>query len=283
MRILHMKALSGGLLLAASLCIIGCGTNQSSHDDLPPSRPQWIARSADSTYPQTGVRAEPVTSLTQHWVHVQWRANPDEDAVAGYRIYRAAEHDPVHRYVVRDLRLDIDLPRGQDSYDWIDEGDSTGSSGNGNMLAPDEESGDSRGYYWSVRAYDEGNNVSEFSEPQYYRLISNPFALTVGRQEANLYALSWQFSPSTETDRPSYYAVRVYSQSGGPADVAYFHIERRYGSSETLSMDLSAPVHPLTPGQIYVCQLNAISDRRNADHTDTLAGAATYTTFTYSN
>ena len=88
---------------------------------------------------------------------------------------------------------------------------------------------------------------------------------------------------SSETDRPSYYALRVYSEAGGPADVALFRIERRYGSSEAVTLDFSAPVNPMTAGAAYVCQLNAICDRRNADHADTVAGAAAYTTFTYTN
>lgn len=278
-----MKALSGGLLLAAVLLFIGCGENQSTRDDLPPSQPRFASRAADSTYPQTGLRAEPVTAVTQHWVHVHWLANPAADEVAGYRIYRASEFEPSRRYVVRDLRLDIDLPRGLDSYDWIDEGDSAGGTGNGNMLGPDTETGDSRGYYWFVRAFDEGLNLSEPSLGQYYRLISNPFDLRVDKLEANRYNLSWQYALATETDRPSYYAIRVYSLSGGPADVALFRIERRYGSSETVTLDFSAPANPMTPNATYVCQLNAICDRRNADHADTVAGAAAYTTFTYTN
>ena len=139
MRSSPMKALSGSLLLAALLALIGCGENQSTRDDLPPARPQLVARGADSTYPQRGLRAEPVSSPLQHWVHVEWLANPVEDEVAGYRVYRASEFSPDRRYVVRDLRLDVDLPRGLATYDWVDKGDSTGSSGNGNMLDPDPD------------------------------------------------------------------------------------------------------------------------------------------------
>jgi hypothetical protein len=266
--------------LAAAL-LAGCGENQTASDDLPPSKPLWVTRSADDVYPQRGIRAHPVSSDAQHWVRLEWYGNPEPD-VSRYVLTRAPEErGPRNGDVVADLRIGVDIEAGQAQYAWVDVGNGTGGEPL-NLLAPDPASGFSRGYYWMMLAYDTAGNRSQQSNAQYYRLISNPYEVSVGRDTTNVYALSWNYQGNPDV-LLSYYMIRVYGQAGGPDSVAWWQQEIRYESSETVYMDFSQSQSPLHTGQTYVCQLNAISTRQTEGHADSLAGAAVFTTFVYQN
>ena len=266
------------IMLAALLIFAGCGSDESSTDDLAPAQPRWVPRTADDIYPQQGLRAEPVSNENLYWVRLEWYANSEPD-VQRYRIWRAAEFDTDvrRRYVIKDLQLGSDLEIGLSVYTWVDIGDSTGNTPL-NSLAPDPVSGETRGYYWWVQAVDESDNRSELSEPIYYRLLNVPYDLQVGRLSENVYRLNWryQFNPDM---RPSYYMIRVYSAFWGPDSVVWYDQVQRYTSNEYVDMDF-APSSPLVTDCTYVCQLNAIANQRGS-HADSLSGAAASTIFTY--
>jgi hypothetical protein len=267
-------------VLAAALAG-GCGENQTASDDLPPSKPVWVERSSDDEYPQRGIRAEPVGSDAQHWVRLEWYGNPEPD-VNGYRIFRAPEQvSTLNAYAVADLRVGVDLEPGGARYVWIDKGDSTGGAPL-DLLAPDPDNGFSRGYNWVIQAYDTAGNFSPRSEPQYYRLINNPYNLSAQRDSTNIYSISWSYQLNPDV-LLSYYMIRTYLQSGGPDSVVWWGQRILYQTSETVYMDFSQSQGPLHAGATYVCQINAISNRRTEGHADSLAGAAVFTTFVYQN
>ena len=152
------------LMLTAAL-LAGCGENQTAGDDLPPSHPVWVERSTDDVYPQRGIRAEPVVDERLHVVRLEWYANPEPD-VMGYRILRAPEDgDPNRGYVVADLRFGSDIEAGQERYAWLDNGDSTGGTRR-DLLAPDPETNITRGYYWTLQAYDTAGNRWDCPSPR---------------------------------------------------------------------------------------------------------------------
>jgi hypothetical protein len=266
-------------LLAAALLISGCGNDSSSSDNQPPSTPRLVAHTSDSDYAQFGIRAEPVANESVYLVRVEWYANPEPD-VAGYRIWRVNEFgEPRRHYVVKDLRMNTDLIPGRAVYSYIDQGDSLDGM-QANLLTPDSLTGESRGYYWEVQAYDTANNRSDYSARVYYRLISNPYNLSVYHTTGNDYVAVWQYTPKVFSDTPSYFMIRAYSYYYGPDSVVYFTSP----PAQLYQTDCSWTMHltgPLISDCTYVCQINAIVNHPNAAHTDSLAGAAAFTTFTY--
>jgi len=266
--------------LAATL-FGGCGEDQTAGDDLPPSKPLWVARSADDVYPQRGIRAQPVSSDAQHHVRLEWYGNPEPDVGRYVIVRKPEEFGPLNGYAVADLRIGVDLEAGQAQYAWVDVGDTTGGAPL-DLLAPHPETGFSRGYYWMLQAFDTAGNRSQQSDAQYYRLINNPYEVFVRRDTANVYAVNWNYQGNPDV-LLSYYMIRVYGQAGGPDSVVWWQQAIRYESSETVYMDFSQSQAPLRAGQTYVCQLNAISTRRTEAHADSLAGAAVFTTFVYQN
>jgi hypothetical protein len=279
-----LRFLSAVLFLFLALVLVtGCGQDQSSKDDIPPSAPVWLVRSADDSYPQQGIRAEPVQNdlmhqgNNEHFVRLEWYANPESDVVT-YRVWRVGEHDtPQHHAPVKDLRLGVDVAEGQSTYFWVDKGDDP-NSGTFNNLAPDESTGQSRGYYWELQAIDSAGNRSTLSPRIYYRLLANPSTLSVDRDSLSGYHFSYEFTPNSYDDVPLYDVLRIYSQAWGRDSLALFTTYHRYDTFYSLPLTFA---HPLTRDCTYVCQVNTICNRANESHTDSLAGAAAFTTFKY--
>lgn len=265
--------------LAGLLLLTGCGGDQSTRDDLAPSKPTLVQRSSDREYPQRGIRAEPVQLDGLHYVRVEWYANPEPD-IAGYRIYRGGEWEPLQRYPVDDIGLD-ELETDGDRYFWIDKGvDYNGIPAD--LLAPDS-TGMSRGYYWWVVAYDEAGNRSEFSDQAYYRLLKNPTHVVVSRLGTNQYQLYWQFPESDVSERPAYAMLRIYRWLYGRDSLVYYQQYPTHGTDESVTMDFSTSPTALVQDCTYVAQINLIADQPNEAHVDTLAGSAAYATFPYQN
>src|SRR5512142_1060875 len=99
------------LLMLLAAWIAGCGENASSRDDVAPVPPRIVTRSADNVYAQTGIRAQPASRDDQYRVRIEWYPNAESD-VAGYRIWRRREDEPVsHHGILRDLRFGVNLDR----------------------------------------------------------------------------------------------------------------------------------------------------------------------------
>lgn len=269
------------LMIAFCVWIAGCGEDETPVDDVAPTTPVWVERSPDNVYPQAGIRAEPVQASSFYWVRLEWFANPEPD-ILGYRMLRVSEFGDVERpFVAADLRLGIDLEPGLDRYFWVDNGDSIADIPT-NLLAPNPEDGTTRGYYWTIEAYDTALNKSARAPLRYYRLINNPYNVSVTRSDTNTYAANWSYLPNPDV-LLSYYMLRVYRQDGGLDSVVWWLFTQRYQNEETVMMDFSQVQNPLIPGRTYVCQINAIANGVTEAHRDSLAGSAVYTTFVYQN
>jgi hypothetical protein len=264
-----------------ALLIAGCGRDQNTHDDLAPSKPTLVDRSADDVYPQTGIRAEPVQSDVHHKVRLEWNANPEPDVV-GYRIYRNREWDaPVRHYIIKELHIGEEIPAGATTYSFVDEGNDVEGVPM-DLLAPDS-TGRARGYYWEVMAFDEAGNRSQMSDRAYYRLLPNPSNINVGRVSEAVYSVTWDYGGSDESDRPSYAFIRVYSATFGPDSAIGWDQVFFYGSQGEATIDSLHNFHGMVADQTYVVQLNLINNQPNPDHAEALAGSAAYTTFVYHN
>ncbi|HEY3296652.1 MAG TPA: hypothetical protein VGL38_14570 [bacterium] len=281
-----LSATAAGLVLALAL-LSGCGQDQSSKDDLAPSAPRWVDRSADNMYAQQGIRAEPVQNdlghpnSDYHWVHLEWYANPESD-VTTYRVWRISEteQNPLRHYVIKDLRVGLDLPEGQSIFSWVDRGENP-NDGSQDNLAPDETTGQSRGFYWEIQAIDSAGNRSTLSPRLYYRLLANPTTLSAERAAAQVYTLNYVYTPGSEDDRPLYDMIRVYSHYYGPDSLVTFQQIHRYETLASITLDFRGIAASLVRDCTYVCQVNVICNRVNEAHTDSLAGAAAFTTFSY--
>lgn len=271
-------ALTGFVLLAA-----GCGENVSSGDLSPPAAPVFVPRSPDDVYAQTGIRPEPVDLDRNYWVRIEWYANSEPDVLdgGGYRIWRMWEGDTLQRaHVVADLRYGVDLDL-EDRHYWTDHGlNSLGEQTR--ELAPDSVTGDSRGFFWFMQALDTDGNKSVSSDTIYFRLINNPFDLTIMREAADQYRMSWSYDPSSVLEI-SYYYIRIYEESGGPDAKMWDFITRQYGSQAIVYLNEDGEAGNFERGTNYVWQLNVVSDREIEGHAGNDAGAAVFTIFEYYN
>jgi hypothetical protein len=263
-------------LLIVLLVLSGCGQDQSTSDNQPPSAPR----------PQI-IRAEPVpaSSDDRHWARITWYGNPEPD-VAGYRVWRVPEFVSIsQRYVIKDLHVGpgADFEPGRALCSWVDQGDTT--NGNPlNQLQPDPVTGESRGFYWYLEAYDESGNRSGFSDPIYYRLINNPRNLTVGRVSPNSYRANWQYANNPDV-MIDYCTLRVYPLWLGPDSTVKFQQDHIYQADCSSSLDFSEVLRPMITDCTYVLQLDVTSSLpAPGQHADTTrAGSAVFATFTYRN
>lgn len=265
-------------IIFAGLILAGCGEDSSTVDNVPPSVPVLMVRSADDIYPQRGIRPEPSTYDQNYWVRLEWRKNTEPD-IFGYRVWRCGEWDTTSTgeltggYVIADMRLGTDF--NADTLVWIDRAS--------NILAPELSDGTTRGYYWQIEAYDDAGNYSGRSSSQYYRLMKNPLNPQVEKITDGLYRIRWQYDNSSDVYL-SYYMLRIFSEQYGPDSVMWYQKTQLYGSDNAVLLNSdSTAIRPFVPGTTYRCQINAVADQPTPLHRYGLAGSAVYTTFTYQN
>ncbi|MCC6477051.1 hypothetical protein IT157_08345 [bacterium] len=265
------------LLATAWLLILGCGGDSQSRDDIPPQKPIWVQRSSDQAYAQSGIRPEPVNSDRAHWVRLEWQRNPEED-LEGYRVRRWSEHTNLTESpIIADLTVGLELVDGQ-ILSWIDRGlDENGT--NADLLAP--LNGMTRGYWWVIQAYDTAGNRSQFSDSVYYRLLDNPYEMSVDRAGPDNYVLSWFYPVGSAESFLSFYKIRVYSRYWGSDSLAWDYLVTLYTEQNSVTLQSGGASAPMMRDCTYVWQLNAISNAVSDTHDVANAGAATYTTFLY--
>lgn len=273
-----MKVLTLFVLVCVFAVFVGCGDDTESTDNIPPQNPVLVPRSDDASYPQSGIRAEPTPSESNYWVRLEWYRNTEPDVV-GYRVRRWHEHTGSNDAItVADVAVGVEIP-DTEILSWVDRGfDQFGNPSN--ALAPNDQ-GTMRGYWWQVLAYDTAGNRSGWSDSVYYRLMWNPYNLTVSRFAADDYRLSWSYPIGGVSTFLSYYKLRVYSQWYGRDSLVWDHQVILYGQQNSVGLGSGGATGPMVNDCTYVWQLNAVSLAASDTHDVALAGSSVYTTFVY--
>ncbi len=126
------------------ILLTACG--KEIEDPFPPSKPEWIPKSAVEIWPETGIDAEP-----GNIIFLEWYPNPETD-IDGYALYRLAESDTLRKFY-RVAYIALDNP----------------------FIAHTEYRDDSvsvnERYDYYLRARDTGGNLSDPSDTLNYKLL----------------------------------------------------------------------------------------------------------------
>ena len=137
--------LCGMLIIGLSLLWVGCERG-SDRDTVPPNPPVVLPSSEPTSSDEQGIDAIP----ERDWIRLEWWAGPEED-LAGYEIYRRREDEAVDSLIAVLLIEEI--------------------SGDVAFYVDDEAELHVR-YFYTIKAFDESDNVSTASEPLTYMLLS---------------------------------------------------------------------------------------------------------------
>jgi hypothetical protein len=144
------------LIFHFSFFIFNCGLN--IEDATPPSPPQWVQKSLPEEWPERGIDAH-----ESGGIYLEWEHSLQED-IALYSIYRSIWFDELDSLGGDELvaRLNVDL-NFQSEY-------------------VDRQADIRMQYMYKINCSDVSNNVSEFSDPQFYSLLPQ---LGVGSMHPN--------------------------------------------------------------------------------------------------
>lgn len=260
--------LIGVVTLLLAILAAGCGGDSEDADTTPPVAPTLKPRSADSLYAQTGIRPEAGVTDREYFIRVEWYRNREED-LAGYYVYRHGESDTEFPQTPLDnLILGQDISFYEDPY-FIDY-----DTGN---LQPDEMTGETRGYYYAVRAYDQFGNLSDWSASAYYRLIGNPQGLSVTNSSPGQYYLEWNYESGPDVFF-DYFMIRVWDAETGQR--AWHMKYTAFGSTFSVALNANGTAEPFISGRRYVWKLSVIANSYPPDRSP--AGCAAKTNFVYS-
>jgi hypothetical protein len=231
-------------------------------------RPVLKPHSVETDYAETGIRPEAVTDPRNYWIRLDWYRNYEDD-LGGYQVYRHAEDEtefpttPIGNLILRlNLSPNID-PYFIDMDTW--------------NLQPNDTTGETRGYWYAVRAYDQVGNLSDLSEPAYYRLVANPLSFDVTGSEAGGYYLEWTYesSPGVLID---YYMMRVWDE--GTNEPMWWMRYTEYGATHRVLLNADGTaVNPFVPGRTYIWKLNVVANSSQPNRSP--AGSAVKRTFVY--
>ncbi len=253
-------------ILGFFILMAGCGEDSSDTDATPPTTPVLKPRSVDSLYEEAGIRPEAFNVLN-YWIRVEWYLNTEDD-LKGYFIYRRGEEEesfPEGHY--DHVVLGEDFYLGEDPF-YIDY-----DTGN---LRPEPSTGDTRGYYYAVRAYDESGNFSEFSPVAYYRLIANPLSLAVTTSHTGERYLNWTFQSGPEVFI-DYYMLRIWDKETGQP--MWWTKYTDFSSTHSVLLNEDNALETFVPGQYYVWKLSVIANSNPPERSP--AGCAVKTEFRY--
>ena len=260
-QLIMLMAVLGFLILMA-----GCGEDSPDSDATPPTTPVLKPRSVDSLYEEAGIRPEAANSLN-YWIRVEWYLNTEDD-LKGYFIYRRGEDEEVFpEAYVGNVVAGEDFFLGEDPY-FIDYDTAT--------LRPDPSTGETRGYYYRVRAYDESDNLSNFSPVVYYRLIANPLSLAVTTSHTGDRYLEWTFQPSPGVFI-DYYMIRIWDKETDQP--MWWTKYSNFGSTLSVLLDEDNALETFIPGRNYVWKLSVIANSNSPERSP--AGCAVKKEFTY--
>ena len=255
-----LMAVLGFLILMA-----GCGEDSPDTDATPPTAPVLKPRSVDSLYEERGIRPE-ASGVLSYWIRLEWYLNSEDD-LQGYYVYRRGEDEDISPEVyVGNVVLGEDFFPGEEPY-FIDY-----STGN---LRPDPSTGETRGYYYRVQAYDESGNVSDFSPVAYYRLIANPLSPSVSGYPGEYY-LNWTFESGPEVFI-DYYMLRVWNKDTG--EPMWWTKYSNFGSTHQVLLNEENALEAFESGQYYVWKISVIANSNPPERSP--AGSAVKMEFRY--
>ncbi len=186
------------LVTVFSICLmlfLSCGKNSEVDDVNPPSPPEMIVKSMEFAQVETGVDAVP----DGDWIFFEWEPNNEED-LEGYEVWRMAEDDSLQVFELFEI-LSLSQMSNADEPDYFDR---TAAAG------PDPNTGQSRGFYYYVTAYDGDGNISAPSDTVYYKLLRKPLAASIDSTFANV---RWSYPYNLEMDIK--FIIRVTRQETG--------------------------------------------------------------------
>lgn len=255
------------IVLLLQALALGCVPEGEERDTTPPTAPILKSRSVDSLYAETGIRPEPGTDVRSYWIRLEWYRNPEED-LAGYLVYRRGEYDAEFPQTsIGNLILGQNLSPSIDPY-FVDL-----DSPN---LQPNDTSGDSRGYCYVVRAYDQSGNISDFSPTAYYRLINNPHDFGVSNAGLGQYYLDWSFESGPEVFF-DYFMIRVWDAETG--EPMWWMKYTEFSSMHRVLLNANGSAQPFVSGRTYVWKLSVVANSNPP--TRSPAGSAVKTSFVY--
>ena len=177
------------------LLFISCGENSEENDVSAPEAPEMIVKSVEFAQIETGVDAVPEGD----WIYFEWEPNDEED-LEGYEIWRMGEDDSLQVFeLIEILSLTQMANASQPEY-----------TDRMAIVAPDPNSGDARGYYYYVTAYDGSGNISSPSDTVYYKLLRKPLSVSI---DSDLETVRWSYPYNLEQDVK--FIIRVVRQSTG--------------------------------------------------------------------
>lgn len=247
--------------------MLGCVPEGEERDTTPPTAPVLKSRSVDSLYAETGIRPEPVTDAQSYWIRLEWYRNLEEDLV-GYLVYRRGEYDAEFPQTpIGNLILGQNLSPSKDPYfvdlDWRN-------------LQPNDTSGDSRGYRYAVRAYDQSGNYSDFSQTAYYRLINNPRDFAVSNPSPGQYFLQWSFESGPEVFF-DYFMIRIWDEETG--EPMWWLKYTEFSSTHSVLLNVNGSSQSFVAGRSYVWKLSVVANSNPPERSP--AGSAVKTSFVY--
>lgn len=210
--------LFGTLIVSLGLAWVGCERG-SDRDTIPPAPPVALPSSEPISSDEQGIDAVPEWD----WIRLEWWVGPEED-LAGYEIYRRREDEAVDSLIVV---LPIEEISGDVAF-YEDDGIDLHVR-----------------YFYTIKAFDEADNISTVSDTLTYMLLSKlrpdqPRGETDDRMPE--FVFHWGDDPSAIL----HYVVKVTDATG----TTYLWIS-----------DLVLPEGYGKPGQIvYNVDGNATSD-----------------------
>ena len=183
------------IIACIALLIISCAQESDEEDTSSPASPQIISKSVEWAQIETGIDAVP----EGNWIYMEWHANQEED-LEGYQIWRRGEDDTVDTYLLLDI-LPLTLlydPANPEYTDMSPE------------VAPNPLTGEARGYYYYLTAYDKNGNQSLPSDTIYYKLMRKPIAVFL---DAEYDTVKWSYPYNVGYDVE--FVIRVFRMDNG--------------------------------------------------------------------
>jgi len=180
---------AGLVVFCGCLSIQSCGLDVE--DSTRPSPPRWVDKSIPDEWPERGIDAIESSEA----IYLEWEENPEDD-IAAYYIYRAVWNK-------NDNELGDFFLLAKLEAQYLEQKEYL-----------DDQTVDVVRYYYKLRAGDDSNNLSDYSDLVYYTLLSNirlqtmtPNAVSDTLPESRI--LSWQYTYTIEMEN---YQVTILSE-----------------------------------------------------------------------